>query len=103
VLVKGETLILFDKFADFLVAPAAFDIDLLYAEAFGGAAFPQMGLSSNEQQRYFQALMDGYGPLSTEQQKWLDHFTPLRAFYRWPNRFAPHSGEIIRLMARKLG
>lgn len=103
VLVKGKTLILFDKFADFLVAPAAFDIGLLYAEAFGGAAFPQMGLSSNEQQRYFQAFMDGYGPLAAEQQKWLEHFTLLRAFYRWPNRFAPHSGEIIRLMARKLG
>lgn len=103
VLVKDESLILFDKFADFLVAPAAFDIGLLYAEAFSGAAFPQIGLSSNEQQRYFQAFMNGYGPLSAEQQKWLDHFTLLRAFYRWPNRFAPHSGEIIRLMARKLG
>ncbi|MET1033419.1 MAG: phosphotransferase [Candidatus Saccharimonadales bacterium] len=102
VLVKGEELILFDKFADFLVAPAAFDIALLYAEAFSGAAFPELQLSSAEQQKYFQAFMDGYGPLSAEQQKWLDHFILLRAFYRWPNRFAPHSGEVIRLMARKL-
>jgi Ser/Thr protein kinase RdoA (MazF antagonist) len=103
VLVKGETLILFDKFADFLVAPAAFDIGLLYAEAFSGAAFPELRLSSPEQQKYFQAFIDGYGPFSAEQQKWLDHFILLRAFYRWPNRFAPHSGEVIRLMARKLG
>lgn len=103
VLLKDETLILFDKFADFLVAPAAFDIGLLYAEAFSGAAFSQIGLSSDEQQRYFRAFMSGYGPLSDEQQKWLDHFTLLRAFYRWPNRFAPHSGEIIRLITKKLG
>lgn len=103
VLVKDETLILFDKFADFLVAPAAFELGLLYAEAFSGAGFPQIGLSSNEEQKYFQAFMEGYGSLSAEQEKWLDHFTLLRAFYRWPNRFAPHSGEIIRLMARRLG
>lgn len=102
VLVKGETLILFDKFADFPVAPATFDIGLLYAEAFSGAAFPEIGLSTEEQQRFFQAFLDGYGPLSTEQQKWLDHFILLRTFYRWPNRFAPHSGEILRLMVRKL-
>lgn len=102
VLVKGETLILFDKFADFPVAPAAFDIGLLYAEAFSGAAFPEIGLSTEEQQRFFQAFLDGYGPMSTEQKKWLDHFILLRAFYRWPNRFAPHSGETLRLMARKL-
>lgn len=103
VLVKDETLILFDKFADYLVAPAAFDIALLYAEAFSGAAFPELGLSTDEQQKFFQAFMDGYGPLSVEQQEWLDHFILLRAFYRWPNRFAPHSGETIRLMVRKLG
>lgn len=102
VLVKGETLILFDKFAVFPVAPAAFDIGLLYAEAFSGAAFPEIGLSTEEQQRFFQAFLDGYGPMSTEQKKWLDHFILLRAFYRWPNRFAPHSGETLRLMARKL-
>ena len=103
VLVKDETLILFDKFADFLVAPAAFDIGLLYAEAFSGAAFPELGLSTAEQQKFFRAFLDGYGSLSAEQQQWLDRFTLLRAFYRWPNRFAPHSGEIIRLMVRKLG
>lgn len=102
VLVKGETLILFDKFADYLVAPAAFDIGLLYAEAFSGAAFPELGLSTDEQQKLFQAFLDGYGPLSVEQQKWLDHFILLRAFYRWPNRFAPHSGEIVRLMVHRL-
>jgi len=102
VLVKGDELILFDKFADFPVAPAAFDVGLLYAESFGGAAFPEMGFSTNEQQRFFNAFLDGYGPLPTEQQEWLDHFTLLRAFYRWPNRFHPHSGETIRLMAQKL-
>jgi len=101
VLVKGDKLVLFDKFADFPVAPAAFDIGLLYAESFGGAAFPEMGFSTAEQQRYFNAFLDGYGPLSAEQQKWLDHFTLLRAFYRWPNRFHPHSGETIRLMVQK--
>ncbi len=103
VLVKDDSLILFDKFADFLVAPAAFDIGLLYAEAFGGAAFPELQLSSPDQQKYFQAFIDGYGPLSAEQQKWLSHFVLLRAFYRWPNRFAPHSEEVIRLMVRRLG
>ena len=102
VLVKGNELILFDKFADFPVAPAAFDIGLLYAESFGGAAFPEMGFSTAEQQRFFNAFLEGYGPLSTEQQKWLDHFILLRAFYRWPNRFHPHSGETIRLMTQKL-
>lgn len=102
VLVKGDELILFDKFADFPVAPAAFDIGLLYAESFGGAAFPEMGFSTAEQQRYFNAFLDGYGPLSAEQQKWLDYFILLRAFYRWPNRFHPHSGETIRLMVRKM-
>lgn len=102
VLVKSETLILFDKFADFPVAPAAFDIGLLYAEAFSGAAFPEIGLSTEEQQRFFRAFLDGYGPMSIEQRKWLDHFILLRAFYRWPNRFAPHSGETLRLMVQKL-
>lgn len=101
-LVKDNELILFDKFADFPVAPAAFDIGLLYAESFGGAAYPEMGFSTAEQQRYFNAFVDGYGPLSAEQQKWLDHFILLRAFYRWPNRFHPHSGETIRLMVREL-
>lgn len=102
VLVKDDELILFDKFADFPVAPAAFDIALLYAESFGGAAFPEMGFSTDEQQRFFNAFLGGYGSLSTEQQKWLDHFILLRAFYRWPNRFHPHSGETIRLMTQKL-
>jgi 5-methylthioribose kinase len=81
VLVKDDEIILFDKFADFPVAPAAFDVGLLYAESFGGAAFPEVGFSTDEQQRYFNAFIDGYGPLPTEQQKWLDHFILLRAFY----------------------
>lgn len=102
VLVKGDELILFDKFADFPVAPAVFDIGLLYAESFGGAAFSEMGFSTAEQQRFFNAFIDGYGPLPAEQQKWLDYFILLRAFYRWPNRFHPHSGETIRLMTQKL-
>ncbi len=102
VLVKDDELILFDKFADFPVAPAAFDVGLLYAESFGGAAYPELGFSTVEQRRFFNAFLDGYGPLSAEQQKWLDHFILLRAFYRWPNRFHPHSGETIRLMTQKL-
>lgn len=102
VLMRGDELVLFDKFADFPVAPPAFDIGLFYAEAFSGVAYSEIGLSTVQQQRFFRAFMDGYGPLSSEQQKWLDYFTLLRAFYRWPNRFSPHSGEVIRLMAQKL-
>jgi 5-methylthioribose kinase len=44
VLVKNDSLILFDKFADFPVAPAAFDIGLLYAESFWGRCFSRDGV-----------------------------------------------------------
>jgi Ser/Thr protein kinase RdoA (MazF antagonist) len=103
VLVRDNSLVLYDKYADFLMAPPSFDLGVVYAEAFNGAAYPQLGLSTKEQQQLFAAFMSGYGPLPPEQQEWLDHFILLRAFYRWPNRFAPHSGEVIKLLTRKLG
>jgi Ser/Thr protein kinase RdoA (MazF antagonist) len=102
VLIKDNTLVLFDKLADFLVAPAAFDLGVVYSEGFGGAAYPELGFSTTQQQKFFNAFQEGYGALPAEPEKWLDYFTLLRAFYRWPNRWAPHSGEVIRLLVEKL-
>lgn len=102
---QHDTLILFDKSSDFLTAPAAYDLGTLYAEAFAGGAYPELGFSTQAQQDMMAAFIEGYNatnPLPDEQVKWLDYFVLLRAFYRWPNRFAPHSGEVVRLLVEKL-
>jgi hypothetical protein len=75
VLVKGDELILFDKFADFPVAPVAFGIGLLYAESL--AALPILRwdlvpMSSNASFGPLLMVTDLYLPSS---RKWLDHFT----------------------------
>jgi Ser/Thr protein kinase RdoA (MazF antagonist) len=98
-LLRGDDVVLFDKASEVWVAPAVFDLCLIFSEAFPGARF---GAARDGDPERLNAFLAGYGPLPPDQEKWIDHFVLLRALRRYPNPFVPELRAIIERVSAGL-
>ncbi len=99
-LLRDDGIVLFDKAAGVWVAPAVFDLCLVYSEAFPGACY---GAPRSGDDRRLSAFLNGYGELPQQEVEWLNHFVLLRALRRYPSPFVPELRSIIEVAMERLG
>lgn len=101
-LVRGKEVILFDNIGKFSVAPAIYDLAVVFAD------FPNRRYIEIDEPEYandpelLQAFIDGYGPLLAD-EKTIDLFVLLRSLYRYPNKFEIYLKQIIESIAERYG
>jgi Ser/Thr protein kinase RdoA (MazF antagonist) len=98
-LVRSDGIVLFDKPADVWVAPAVFDLCLIFSEAFPGARY---GAAREGDEERLAAFLDGYGKLPREEIDWIEYFVLLRSLRRYPSPFVPELRSIIELALARL-
>lgn len=99
-LVRDDEVVLFDKPAGVWVAPAVFDLCLVFSEAFPGARY---GADRAGDAERLSAFLEGYGEFPSEQRRWLEHFVLLRSLRRYPSPFVPELRSIIEIALDRLG
>jgi thiamine kinase-like enzyme len=94
-LIRGDEIVLFDKAPDVWVAPAVFDLAVVYSEAFPGARYGKSAARASDHDR-LAAFIFGYDSLPVDETIWLDHFVLVRSLSRYPNPFVPDLLSIIQ-------
>ncbi len=98
-LVRGEEIVLFDKPAGVWLAPAIYDLCLIFSEAFPGARYDA---DRDGDEARLSAFLEGYGAFPPEQSQWLEHFVLLRLLRRYPSPFVPEMRSIIEIALDRL-
>lgn len=94
---NGE-LVPFDKYEDFLIAPAVYDISLILSEEFNSSFFVKKDTDQySEDRKYLAAFIDTYGENRIEEQiDLIKRFALLRAMNRFPNKWKIYQVEMMK-------
>jgi Ser/Thr protein kinase RdoA (MazF antagonist) len=99
-LLRGDDVVLFDKAAGIWSAPPAFDLCLIFSEAFPGARYGVARAGDEERLRTFFA---GYSAMDDADEHWIDHFVLLRSLRRYPSPFVPELRDVIEAALARVG